>query len=158
MKRVLDLAVERDTNCLKMRMIYMWRREWPDEQSPLGNAISPSHPSPAKTVFSPLWANGTSGKWHVTLSGDWQGQAALSTSSFRLKRHVPDLGVGGNSSAMDPGRKTKLKLPVTASSEHTAQRKADIGICETLGLWCFVPAAQPGWRKGGQTAEHRAGL
>lgn len=65
---------------------------------------------------------------------------------------------GKNSSAMDPGRKTKLKLPITASSEHTAQRKADIDICETLGLWCFVPAAQPGWRKGGQTAEHRVGL
>lgn len=136
-----------------MCMFSMWRWEWPDEQNPLGDAISPS---PVKTVFSPLWANGTSGKWHVTLSGDWQGQAALSTSSFRLTRHVPDRGK--NSSAMDPGRKTKLKLPITASSEHTAQRKADIDICETLGLWCFVPAAQPGWRKGGQTAEHRVGL
>lgn len=72
-----------------MCMFYTWRWEWPDEQNPLGDAISPS---PVKTVFSPLWANGTSGKWHVTLSGDWQGQAALFTSSFRLTRHVPDRG------------------------------------------------------------------
>lgn len=59
MKRVLDLGVEWDTNGLKMHMFYTWRQEWPDEQSPLGNVISPSLPRPAKAVFSARWANGT---------------------------------------------------------------------------------------------------
>lgn len=90
LKRVLDLGVEQDTNCLKMCTFYTWRREWPDEQSPLGDAISPSHPRPVKAVFAHFGPMERECKWRVTLSGDCQGQAVLSTSSFLLKRHVPD--------------------------------------------------------------------